>query len=971
MTAAFDSSISKEETPMPTFLGWDRPWLHLLVDYLFDQKSKETTAQNRPLSKLAADFSGTLIILPGSRAGRRLLELLAIKADEESFLLIPPSIVTLREAVPLLLDLSNKEIFPEADAVTSHLAWREAVKKLSPKALADIQSFPSTLNDEERKHASNRIATIAEKISRELGSINLDIQDVARRIGGLHPEFADREEARWEALAELQHHYRTLLQDWKQSDATDTLRTYINHGCTNESLQVITCALVDYTPLFETFLKKINPTILIPAPESHATGFNCYGKLLASYWLQHPASIEDNQIVPCERREDQAAEVLQKIISYQQQHKKENLANLIAIATPDAEALPVLREKLAAANIKSRWAGGRRFFGGRFFQLLQATADFINHREHQDPSLSSVATLLRHPDISTHFSHTENLIKELDAFERNHLPQFLEQERIPFFRKETPLLTLLPHLERLIDLPLHEEPLSRCLERLRAFLLRVIGKKIIHPEHSADRYFAGCLEKWLELQEKMELLTTNTKLHLRCADLIKLMLELLSKEEIPEREEPDAIELLGWLELAADDTPAVMITSFHEGAIPRMTAEDPLLNEGLRRALGLTCKNDLLARDHYLLQTILSSRRKGGAVTLFAPRYNGRNEPVRPSRLLLLGCGDRKLPTRILSLTQRHPSFSQQQKKSAPASSQASFEGRPIDHQLIEKIPVTAFRTYLQSPRLFYLKHLLKLQEVDETSMEMDAAMFGTLIHSALAAFGSEKKIAQETDVKKITSWLHQQLEEVTSRQFGKHPHFPVWSQIDEIARSLAGFATAQATHREAGWSIIATEERTPLEEKWILDDQRSLIIHGRIDRVDWNDTQQRWCIIDYKTSSRRDWESSTPNKEHFKKRGDTLIWHDLQLPLYLKLVQHVASVKNSGLPLPTIENSDLCYFQLPLDPERASISEPFDNTMIHLAWKETDRLAEKILAHDFDEIGNIDFESSTFAALCGVLGNG
>ncbi|MFI0348021.1 MAG: PD-(D/E)XK nuclease family protein [Chthoniobacterales bacterium] len=1032
-------STSHEQAAItPVFLGWNRPWLYQLVDYLFNEHQQSQSVSSS--QKQPADFSDTVVILPGSRAGRRLLELLAIAAEEKSFILIPPRIVTLREAVPLLLE---SKMPPEAGALTSHLAWRRAMEQLPPTLLADIQQFPTILNSEENKAASHRLAALVEKTASELGSAELDFSDIAARIGELRPDFADREEARWQALAQVQKNYRRILASWNLMDVTDSLRQRIAHGVMQKSSRVVACAVVDYAPLFDSFFKKIKPTILINAPKDHSVGFDGQGKLIPSYWHQHPASLKDEQIIPCERSDDQAAIIVQKISVYRQQVQssnatkykrlptncfieKQSLSNLITVAVPDYEALPVLREAMAAANIKTRWSGGRAFRGGRFFHLLQAVADFIDRSLHEAPSLKAVATLLRHPDISIHFSNAEKLIERLDFFEREHLPQFLEQERLLLFKKNEELAVLLPQLEKLLPLSSVSEPLVKSIARLRDFLLRVIGKRTIRSSDPEEHYFLGCLEKWISLMEEVEELSNNTSMNLPSAELIKLLLSFLSDEEIPGREEADAIELLGWLELAADDAPIAIISSFHEGAIPRASREDPLLNEGLRKALRLANKSDLLARDHYLLHTIIEARKNSGTLITLAPRYNGRGEPVRPSRLLLLGCSKENLPARVLSLTQRQQSITG--KKRSGGSRYSAFLGRPVGQEMVDRLPITSLRTYLQSPRLFYLKHILKLQEIEDAPLEMNARQFGTLIHAVLGAFGDEKKIADESDPEKINSWVQKQLMKLTERHFGEYPQFPVWSQIEEIARTLSGFATAQAAHCQAGWKIVAVENSLSLgvrlEEKITLRDGRFLFLQGRIDRVDWHPERERWMIIDYKTSSRRDWQLRTPDKEHFQnlfsqstegckelrsavrysreggnrsitdvsplsscapsapcsssasatvkagsqKRGEEIIWHDLQLPLYLKLIHHLEAVKNSGLPQPTIKNTDLCYFQLPLNPERAAVTETFDYEMIEPAWNETQRVVGEILNHNFEEIGDVDFATMpTFAALCGI----
>jgi ATP-dependent exoDNAse (exonuclease V) beta subunit len=300
---------------------------------------------------------------------------------------------------------------------------------------------------------------------------------------------------------------------------------------------------------------------------------------------------------------------------------------------------------------------------------------------------------------------------------------------------------------------------------------------------------------------------------------------------------------------------------------------------------------------------------------------------------------------------------------------------RAVGQEAMERVTVTSLRTYLQSPRLFYLQHVLKLQEVLAAPQEMGPNHFGTLIHSVLAAFGSEASLTQSTDAKLIAGWLRKKLFEVAQDYFSSATSPVIPLQLEEAAKSLEGFATAQAAHRRAGWRIIATEpflktKAPPLEEKIILPDDRSIVLQGRIDRVDWHPEKERWLVIDYKTSNSKSWERATPDATHYQKKGEAIIWRDLQLPLYLKLVPRLGSVLKSGFPLPNPENTDLCYFQLPLESEKARLTLPFNHAMIEPAWKEAERVVGRILDHDFEELGKIDAKRTpTLAALCGIAG--
>lgn len=942
----------------PLFLGWEKPWLPQLAEHLL---SKST------------DLSQTIIILSGRRAGRRLLELLAWKAQKKTQLFLPPNIMTLEEAISSLLNVDDSR--PIARKEISRLAWRQAALQLTSQEIREIQSSPEEIISTATRHG---VATLAERLAFELGKSGFSIEEILRKHSPFFPESADREEPRWKALARLQRYYQKTLSLWGYVDHTDSLKRKLEQGKPRSTEKIFIVGVVEVPPLFVSFFEKVNAEIVIIAPQEHAPGFDDYGCLIPSYWLEHPAKVPEEILVPCERSRDQAIQAW-KIIS---DWKKEEAS--VSIVAPDPEAIPLLRETGAAIGFSTRWAGGHFFQGSSFFVLLEAIKKFLQRAPGAPPAISSIGQLLRHPVAATSLSASlkrpsESLLRELDDWERDHLSLFLEEEHLKQFHKEETLGALLHELEKQFTFALSPEPLEQVLEEFRILLLRLLGEKKVRRSTPEGHFFLECFEKLLLLLEALEKLTASAKLYWTGSELLSFLLEMLHEESIPELEQPQSIEIMGWLEAVAEDTPSLLLTSFHEGAIPTPLKNDPLLSARLRNRIGLGSAEDRLARDHYYLQLIIASRKKEGGLAILTPRYNGRNEPVRPSRLLLQGCSNEELPQRILRLTQRHADAGSQQ------ANAASYGGKGCRLQVRVSLPqpitsnpeiltcnVTALRTYLRSPRLFYFQHVLKLREVLEAPVEITPQQFGVLLHRILGSFSSEVTLLEEKKESIFCRWLEKALERSFQLQFGKNPSPVVLSQQGEVLRTLKGFARAEAVHRAEGWKTIAAEGKgaSPLlEEKITLDDGRFLYLQGRIDRLDWHPEKKRWLLLDYKTSHHQEWKKETPNHMHFQHRGELIFWHDLQLPLYLKLAAQLESVKHSGLPLPTSDNTDLCYFQLPIYPESAGISDPFDSKMIEPAWKEAQRLGCLILDGRFEEIGTLDETlSPTWRALCGLI---
>src|SRR4051794_20990973 len=110
------------------FLDWQRPALASAGELL-----ARRFAKNGEL-----DLGNVVVVVPGGRAARRLLELLVTKAGDDGLLLTPPAIVT-PEALPELLYEAK---WPFADVLTQQLAWVEALRNAPRELISRFLPHP-------------------------------------------------------------------------------------------------------------------------------------------------------------------------------------------------------------------------------------------------------------------------------------------------------------------------------------------------------------------------------------------------------------------------------------------------------------------------------------------------------------------------------------------------------------------------------------------------------------------------------------------------------------------------------------------------------------------------------------------------------------------------------------------------------------------------------------------------------------
>jgi RecB family exonuclease len=309
----------------------------------------------------------------------------------------------------------------------------------------------------------------------------------------------------------------------------------------------------------------------------------------------------------------------------------------------------------------------------------------------------------------------------------------------------------------------------------------------------------------------------------------------------------------------------------NEGCVPQSLNADAFLPNALRKHLGLLDNERRYARDCYALSAMLASKTE---LTLIAGRISADGDPLLPSRLLFSG-SDARLAQLVTRFYEAEES-AQDLPPLAPAEKDL-LSGPPRPQPLSKPITVmsvTSFRDYLRCPYRFYLRHVLGLQTVDDSALEMDAQLFGSLAHCVLCRFGEQQLRSLLHDPQLIRKQLDDFLDQEVRRIFGSTPLASVLVQTEQLRLRLAAFARWQASWVERGWRIEHVERAFDADSVGIDFGQgQRMGVRGRIDRIDFNEREQTWVVFDYKTSER----ATAPEKSH-QEQG---IWQDLQLPLY------------------------------------------------------------------------------------------
>ena len=837
------ATFSMSWLPDRVFLGWDRPFLEAAAGWL--------------LERFDGDLDGVVVALPGRRAARRLQDRLAMLAATG---FRPPEVLTAGALSDRLLLLPARR----TERLARTLAWAEALRRAPAQELAPLIPHPPDQADFEAWWA------LAGRLRRLHGELAAEGMSFAAVADALPPACGAAELMRWRALVPVQEGFRAVLESAGLADPHESRLEAARAGRTRPARAVVLAGIFDAPALLRRALRAAAAptTALVFAPQAQEGWFDDLGLARREPWQEAGARLplERCQWLAVGHPGDQADAVARAIDSWNGAYGPQ----AITVGLGQEELAPLLARRLDQLGVHSRPAAGTPLAATRAARLLQAAADFLDGQR-----FPALAALLRHPDVEDALRRRGAVdgppdAAVLDAYAAVHLPDRAARLLPGAAQRAGPAGARVRAVFDLLG-PLAEaepRPLPRWAEPVAALLEAVYDLRPLRPEHQDDRLLHGALELLGDGLRAVAALPESlcTAAPVDAATALRLLLRESAAAAVAPPADEGAVEMLGWLELALDDAPALVVAGFQDGSIPESVHGDPFLPDALRGALGLPDNALRLARDAVSLATLLHSKER---LVLVSGRRSGENEPLMPSRLAFL-VPEEELPARVGYAFRELEAESPRAEAAAPPPPPRP---RRLPLPELESIRVTDFRAYLASPYGYYLERLLRLRPVDDRASELDPMAFGTLAHQVLEAFGRgpARDSASEDQVRGA---LEAELRSCAAARFGERPLAAVRLQLEQLRFRLGRFAAWQARQAGAGWRIHDVEA-TPKVAPLLEVDDRPLPLIGQVDRVDVH-PQLGWRLLDYKTGDK----VKKPELSH--RRGDR--WIDLQLPLYALL---------------------------------------------------------------------------------------
>lgn len=868
------------------FLGWKQPVLRSAAEYLLSLQPKPGIA----------DISDAIVVVPGRRAGRRLLEILVQEAARQKLTLLPCEIITEGELPEKLYTPK----LPFADQLTQDLVWARVLQTTPDEVRQKIVPRTPAADDATRWLELGRLIR---KQHAELAADGLDFSHVATR-GVKLAGFDDVEQARWRALRTVQEAYLRQLDALELWDKQTARLFAIEHKEPRAEKRIFLLGMVDLNVAIRQMLDQVasQVTAFIAAPREAAGDFDKHGCLKIENWVERRLPIDDDQLLRVDGPADQAEEVARQIANYAGRYR----ADEITIGVPDEALVPQIQRQLEQCGIVSRWVEGKSLSETGPYRLLEALAAYAEGRR-----FAPFAALVRHPELHEWLQQSlpalagKPLVAAVDAYCATFLPTHLGDDWLGKPEEHETIKAASAALDKLLAGCDRVKLLREWTPVLQTILQTVYAATELDRSQLAHRATIRCLEKLADSLSALADVPAKVQATVSFTQAIRLALEPLASESVPQNATQEAVELLGWLELALDDAPALIVTTFNEGFVPKAATSDAFLPNRLRQHLGLLDNDRRYARDAYAAQVLLASREK---LALIIARRDPEKNPLLPSRLLF-AADDETVARRALSLFQRLPPAPPRRPMLAaiapPALQSAFFV--PLPEKLPERpayFTVTQFKAYLACPFRFYLSHVLRLVQIADDARELDGAAFGNLLHDVLQRFGkADRALQTSTKADELFAYLEAELLSRAGQCLGsKRRAGAVTLQIEHARLRLKALAEWQAQRNQEGWQLVYAEDfESQLEVNFAADDGPALL-KGRIDRIDWNEATRTLQVLDYKTSD----TASDPAKAHRLRDGT---WCDLQLPLYRRLLDA------KGLKLPyrkAAQKLEFGYINLP-----------------------------------------------------------
>ncbi len=336
------------------------------------------------------------------------------------------------------------------------------------------------------------------------------------------------------------------------------------------------------------------------------------------------------------------------------------------------------------------------------------------------------------------------------------------------------------------------------------------------------------------------------------------------------------LQVLGFWETRGLKFDEVYILDLNEDVIPGTGKVDSLLPHLVRQALNLPTYQDREKSYRYYLKQLL-----GGARV--AHLFFVENSEKEKSRFVEELLWEKQKKENRPEISDYIKSVSYRLALQLPEIKPVKKTAKIMEFLSGLEITATALDTYLHCPLEFFYARVLKLSEKEELSEALERADIGTLVHHILNRYFQaylHRPLPEELDHDRLV----QITDEVFRQKFADPDSGAFFLMKQQITEHLLEFLRnyqepAVRNLKRAGLDLKIIRLESSFSFTYPVND-KTFRLKGKIDRIEKRG--ERWCVLDYKTSSSSKYQAINFKKLDPESRES---WSEaigsLQLPFY------------------------------------------------------------------------------------------
>ena len=385
--------------------------------------------------------------------------------------------------------------------------------------------------------------------------------------------------------------------------------------------------------------------------------------------------------------------------------------------------------------------------------------------------------------------------------------------------------------------------------------LALITKELYKQENGAENDFEleFIYRFYTELNRLKELISEKN-MEISMETLFSLVREIIRSTRLPFSGEPLAgIQVMGAMETRCLDFKNLFILSMNEGKWPPSKSSGSFIPYNIRKAFGLPTFKDEEAIYSYNFYRLLQ---RAENITLFYNTETGYNGEGEKSRYLnqLIYDSEFEIHESVMKLPVK-PAVTEEITIEKDETVMRILEGFLAGKDNNSRFSPTALNSYLDCSLKFYFSYVAGLQEPETVADEIDAAVFGNLLHYSLEYIYEEwmkheKNQLLNDDFEKLSKHLEPGIIHAFKKVYDSKGNDFIFEGNNLLVRNILQKYIKEILKidkQHAPFELVSLESRQlfpddiPLGKSGLKPG-----LKGTIDRIDRKEDYIR--IIDYKT---------------------------------------------------------------------------------------------------------------------------